>query len=162
MVIAMEIDGQSWLADVGFGGEGPCEPLAMTGEVTASTAGLAYRVVVEGELRVMQMRRDGAWADQYAFLPHPVQPIDLVVANWFTSTHPSSPFVRTLTAQRATRDVRYVLRYPAYTEIRASSTRTREIARVELLPLLRDVFLIELPADTIFPGIDSRAANALA
>ena len=110
----------------------------------------------------MQMRRDGAWADQYAFLPHPVQAIDLEVANWFTSTHPSSPFVRTLTAQRATRDVRYVLRYPAYTEIRASGTRTREIARVELLPLLRDVFLIELPADTIFPAIDSRAAKALA
>ena len=111
MVIAVEIDGQSWLADVGFGGEGPCEPLAMTGEATAPTAGLAYRVVEEGELRVMQMRRDGAWADQYAFLPHPVQAIDLEVANWFTSTHPSSPFVRTLTAQRATRDVRYVLRY---------------------------------------------------
>jgi N-hydroxyarylamine O-acetyltransferase len=162
MVIAVEIDRQSWLADVGFGGEGPCEPLAMTGEATAPTAGLAYRVVEEGELRVMQMRRDGAWADQYAFLPHPVQAIDLEVANWFTSTHPSSPFVRTLTAQRATRDVRYVLRYPAYSEIRASGSRTREIARVELLPLLRDVFLIELPADTIFPAIDNRAANALA
>ena len=88
-----------------------------------------------------------------------MQPIDLEVANWFTSTHPSSPFVRTLTAQRATRDVRYVLRYPAYTEIRASGTRTREIARVELLPLLRDVFLIESPANTIFPAIDSRAAT---
>ena len=107
----------------------------------------------------MQMRRDGAWADQYAFMPEPVQAIDLEVANWFTSTHPSSPFVRTLTAQRATRDVRYVRRYPAYTEIRASGTRTREIARVELLPLLRDVFLLELPADTIIPAIDSRAAN---
>ena len=55
-----------------------------------------------------------------------------------------------------------MLRYPAYTEIRASGTRTRQIARVELLPLLRDVFLITLPADTIFPAIDSRAANALA
>jgi N-hydroxyarylamine O-acetyltransferase len=134
----------------------------MTGEATAPTACLAYRVVEEGELRVMQMQRDGAWADQYAFLPHPVQAIDLEVANWFTSTHPSSPFVRTLTAQRATREVRHVLRYPAYTEIRASGARTREIRRVELLPLLRDAFLIELAADTIFPAIDSQAANSLA
>ena len=30
---------------------------------------------------------------------HRVQAIDLEVANWFTSTHPSSPFVRTLTAR---------------------------------------------------------------
>ena len=78
------------------------------------------------------------------------------------STHPSSPFVRTLTAQRATRDVRYVLRYPLYTEIRASGTGTREIARVELLALLRDVFLIELPADTMFPAIDSVSSHITA
>jgi N-hydroxyarylamine O-acetyltransferase len=109
----------------------------------------------------MQMRRDGAWADQYAFLLHPVQAIDIEVANWFTSTHPSSPFVRTLTAQRATRDVRYVLRYPAYSEIGMSGTRTREITRVELLPLLRDVFLIELPADTIFPAKGARTRLCL-
>jgi N-hydroxyarylamine O-acetyltransferase len=32
MVIAVEIDGQSWLADVGLGGDGPCEPLAVAGE----------------------------------------------------------------------------------------------------------------------------------
>ena len=84
MVIAVEIAGQSWLADVGFGGEGPREPVAMSGEATAPAAGLSYRVVEEGELRVMQMRRDGAWTDQYAFLPRPVQPIDLEVANWYT------------------------------------------------------------------------------
>ncbi len=161
MVIAVEIAGQSWLADVGFGGEGPREPVAMSGEATGPAAGLSYRVVEEGELRVMQMRRDGAWTDQYAFLPCPVQPIDLEVANWYTSTHPSSPFVRTLTAQRATRDVRYVLRYPTYVEIRETGTLTREIARGELLQLLRDVFLIDLPPATIFPAIDSdRKAEA--
>ena len=102
----------------------------------------------------MQMRRDGAWADQYAFLPILCRRSNLVVANWFTSTHPSRPFVRTLTAQRATRDVRYVLRYPAYTKFARQVPDARN-PRVELLPLLRDVFLIELPADTMFPAIDS-------
>jgi N-hydroxyarylamine O-acetyltransferase len=81
-------------------------------------------------------------------------PSSCIVRCWFTSTYPQSPFVTTLTAQRTTRDVRYILRYPTYSDIRGSEVRTREITRGELLPLLGDVFLIDLPADTRFGAID--------
>ena len=160
MVLEVDVSGERWLADVGFGGEGPREPVPMRGENPARFAGLSYRVVNEGELRVLQMRGDADWADQYAFLPQPVHPVDFKVSNWFTSTYPESPFVTTLTAQRAARDIRYVLRYPTYTEIRDSTRRTRAIGRGELMPLLRDVFLIDLPDDTVFPAIDGAAAAA--
>ena len=153
MVLTVEVDGEPWLADVGFGGEGLLEPVRVGGEATPPSAGLAYRVIEEGELRVLQMRRDGDWDDQYAFALAPVHPIDFEVGNWFTSTYPQSPFVRTLTAQRTTRDVRYVLRYPTFTEIRESGIHTREISRGELMPLLRSVFLIDLPDDTVFSAI---------
>ena len=83
------------------------------------------------------------------------------MANWFTSTHPQSPFVRTLTVQRTTRAIRYVLRYPTYTEIRDSGILTRDISRSELIPLLRDVFLIQLPEDTLLPVIDGSEGGAL-
>ena len=164
MVIGVDIGGQAWLADVGFGGEGPREPVLMRGEETTASSGLAYRIVQDDDALVLQMRRDTAWSDQYAFLTRPVHPVDFEVANWYTSTHPTSPFVRTLTAQRTTRDVRYLLRYPTYTEIRAADTRTHDITREELLPLLRNVFLIDLPNDTVFPAIDSsepRRASSL-
>ena len=85
-----------------------------------------------------------------------VLPVDFEMANWFTSTYPQSPFVRTLTAQRTTRDVRYLLRYPTYSEVREGVPHTREITRGELLPLLRDVFRIDLPGDTTFHAIDGR------
>jgi N-hydroxyarylamine O-acetyltransferase len=154
MILSVEIDGEPWLADVGFGGEGLREPVPMDREHAGPAPGIAYRVVREGDLRVMQMRRAGEWLDQYAFMPHSVAPVDFEVANWYTSTYPQSPFVRTLTAQRSTPDVRYILRYPAYTEVRASGITDRAIAREELMPLLRDVFGIVLPIDTIFPAID--------
>ena len=157
MVLAVQLEGLPWLADVGFGGEGLLEPVPMSGEASMPASGLVHRVVEEGDLRVLQMRRASDWEDQYAFAMQPVHPVDFEMANWFTSTHPQSPFVRTLTVQRTTRAVRYVLRYPAYTEIRDSGSLTREIARNELLPLLRDVFLIELPEDTVFSAIDSRS-----
>jgi N-hydroxyarylamine O-acetyltransferase len=158
MVIEVDVAGEPWLADVGFGAEGPREPVPMSGEPRPSSAGLVHRVVREGDLRVLQMRRGADWTDLYAFLPQPVHAVDFEMANWFTSTHPSSPFVRTLTAQRATRDVHYVLRYPTFTEIREDGVTTREISGSELLPLLRDVFLIDLPADTVFPAIAGAGA----
>jgi len=164
MVLVVDVEGQSWLVDVGFGGEGPHEPVPLSGEPGSSSAGLVYRVVREGELFVMQMRhvmRD-AWADQYAFRLQPVHPVDVEVANWYTSTHPDSRFVRTLTAQRTTRDVRYLLRYPRYTEIDDRGIRTREVARDDLVPLLRRVFRIDLPDDVTFPVIDAAGGRVTA
>jgi N-hydroxyarylamine O-acetyltransferase len=158
MVLRVDVDGQRWLADVGFGAEGPSGPVPMNGEVTTLAAGLAYRVVDEGDLRVLQMRRDGVWTDQYAFLEAPVYPVDFEMANWFTSTFPKSPFVQKLTVQRTTPLVRHILRYPIYTQISAAGTQTRDIARSELIPILRDVFALELAEDTVFPAIDGQAA----
>jgi N-hydroxyarylamine O-acetyltransferase len=160
MVLVVRIGGVEWLADAGFGGDGLLEPVSLGGEPSASSAGLVHRAASEGDLRVLQVRRGAEWEDQYAFALHAVHPIDFEVASWFTSTHPSSPFVRTLTAQRTTREVRYVLRYPAYSESRESGTRVRDIARSELLPLLREAFTIDLPDDTMFPAIDGPAAVA--
>jgi N-hydroxyarylamine O-acetyltransferase len=162
MAIVVRVDDGEWLVDAGFGGEGPRLPVSRRGEVTED-GGLEFRVTREGAAWVLQMRAAAdAWRDQYAFLDTAVEPVDFEVANWFTSTHPVSPFVRTLTAQRATSEGRYVLRYPAYTETRGGQTRVREIVRAELGPVLRDVFLIDLPIDTRFPIIDGDAAPAAA
>jgi N-hydroxyarylamine O-acetyltransferase len=155
MVLAVQLDGESWLADVGFGGDGLLEPVPVGRDAPVSATGLTHRVVAENHLRVLQLRRGDTWEDQYAFALEPVYPIDFEMANWYTSTSPQSPFVRTLTVQRTTRDARYILRYPTFSEIRESGTQTREITRAELLPLLRSVFLIDLPNDTIFSVIDS-------
>jgi N-hydroxyarylamine O-acetyltransferase len=159
MVLVVQVEGSSWLADVGFGGEGLLEPVPLRAAPPRASSGLAHRVVEEGDLRVLQMRREAEWTDQYAFALQPAYPVDFEMANWFTSTHPESPFVRTLTVQRTTRAVRHVLRYPAYTEIRDAGVRSREITRGELLPLLRELFLIRLPDDTTFPVIDAAAGR---
>lgn len=155
MILGVHVDGVEWLADVGFGGEGLLEPVQVSGEVS-SQGGMSYRVSREGPVRVLQTRSSNDWFDLYAFLPEVAHPVDFELANWFTSTHPQSPFVRTLTAQRSTPDVRYVLRYPTYSEVRGGSVQTREIDRAELLPLLRDVFLIDLPDGTTFGVVDGR------
>jgi N-hydroxyarylamine O-acetyltransferase len=153
MVLVVPCDGHDWLVDVGFGGDGLVEPVALRGALSEQ-AGAAYRVKPEGAARVLERACGVQWEDLYAVLPDPVHAIDFEVANWFTSTHPQSAFVLNLTAQRCAGDTRHVLRNLTYTVSCGQVEQTRELGRRELVPLLREVFGIDLPADTRFRALD--------
>ncbi len=150
MVLRVDIDGRALLADVGFGGDGPLEPVALDGEGVAQ-GGDAYRVTSEGRVKVLQIRRGGEWQSLYAFTLDEALPVDFAVANHYTSTFPESPFVRTLTAQISFRDERRILRGRTLTLRRRGAEENRQITDHELIPLLRTQFGIELPADLRLP-----------
>jgi N-hydroxyarylamine O-acetyltransferase len=153
MVLVITLDGQPWLCDAGFGGDGPIHPVPLDGR--EERQGLwSYRVAQEGALRVLQMQQ-GSWTDLYAFLPEPRYPVDFEAANWYTSTWPQSRFVLSLTAQRATPDVRIVLRNLTLTISDSRGTRTRDLARADLVPMLRDTFRLDIPTDARFRALDT-------
>jgi arylamine N-acetyltransferase len=56
-------------------------------------SGWRFRVVEDGSELVLQTVQADEWIDLYGFIPQPVPFVDLETSNWFTSTHPSSPFV---------------------------------------------------------------------
>ena len=94
------------------------------------------------------------WEDLYAVLPDPVFPIDYEVGNWLTSTHPQSPFVMNLTAQRTIDGARHILRNLTYSVARGKDVQTRAISRAELIPLLRGTFGLDVPEDARFRALD--------
>jgi N-hydroxyarylamine O-acetyltransferase len=155
MVLTMPCEGREWLADVGFGGDGLLEPIELDGRSTEQ-AGVVYRVAAEDSVRVLQRHIAGGWEDLYAFIPNPVHPIDFEVGNWFTSTHPRSPFVLNLTAQRIVDDSRHTLRNLTYSITRGTAVQVQEITRQEVVPLLRDTFGLEVPEDATFRALDSK------
>jgi N-hydroxyarylamine O-acetyltransferase len=144
MLLEVRLDGRAWLVDVGFGGEGLFHPVPMDGAVAEQPQG-RYRVAAEGGLRVLQSEQPGGWADLYAFEPTPREPVDFEVANWFTSTHPESRFVKTLTAQLILADGRRILRGLDYTEVRGGEARHRTLAVPEIPALLREAFDLAIP-----------------
>ena len=91
-------DGAAWLADVGFGGGGLLDPIPFETQVESDQSGWRYRIVEDGPELVLQVFLDGGWSDMYGFVPEPAAQIDIVVNNWFTATHPESPFVTGLMA----------------------------------------------------------------
>ena len=86
-------DGAIWLADVGFGGGGLLDPVPFETGAESDQSGWRYRVVADGPELVLQVFQDGDWSDMYGFVPEPAEQVDIEVNNWFTATHPESPFV---------------------------------------------------------------------
>jgi N-hydroxyarylamine O-acetyltransferase len=155
MALRVALDGRDWLVDVGFGADGPTGPVPLHGAGTRTTAG-TYRVAQEKTLTVLQRRRQGLWADLYAFNPEPALPVDYEVANWYTSTHPRSRFVTTLTVQISRPEARHVLRALRYTVTQGDESETREMGAEELPALLRERFGLDLPeADVLRAAGDS-------
>jgi N-hydroxyarylamine O-acetyltransferase len=143
MVLRVEVEDRTVLADVGFGGDGPLAPVDLNGSVAEQ--GLdAYRIVEEGPVLALQIRRDTHWQDLYAFGLEPALPADFEVANHYTSTHPASAFTQTLTVQRSVDGERRILRHRTLTVRSATGTTVREITDDELPTVLRDLFGLEL------------------
>ncbi len=98
-------DGQ-WLADVGFGA-GLVTPLPWT-DNQQHQHGWIYQLStdVEDTTRVLAERGPDGWVPLYSFIPEPVHASDIAMANHFTATHPSSPFVDRLVAMKRHADHR--------------------------------------------------------
>ena len=143
-VLQVDLEGRSWLADVGFGGDGILGPVPLDG-AEQERHGARHRVAPEGRLRVLQAWSGQGWQDVYAIGPDPVHPVDWAVANHYTSTHPDSVFKRTLTVQDAAPGLRRALRGRTCSETRDGVVQSRELRDGEILTLLAEGFRLRLP-----------------
>jgi N-hydroxyarylamine O-acetyltransferase len=153
MSLLVEVEGQLWLADVGFGAEGLLLPVRFAPAVETCQYAWTYRLVEEPGLHVLQSLHGGAWLDLYAFTLEPQQAIDYEVANHYVSTHPDSRMVQTLTVQLPTPAARFNLVNGEYSEDRGGGTVMRRTLTVdeELTAVLTDVFGLRVPAGTRLP-----------
>ena len=93
LLLRVAAEGATWHADVGFGLGTLLEPLPFGAGTEHEQAGWRFRVVEDGPELVLQTVAEDAWVDLYGFHPQPVPQIDVETINWWTSTHPRSPFV---------------------------------------------------------------------
>ncbi|MFO0947283.1 MAG: arylamine N-acetyltransferase [Planctomycetota bacterium] len=151
MLLKVDIDGRSYIADVGFGGEGLLEPIPLTSDKPAQQFAWEYRLLEEDGLWLLQSRQDGNWHDLYAFTLEPQHGVDYEVANYYVSTHPDSRFTQTLTVQRSATEARYILRNRELVVSKPGSSESRLIENDEsLLDILRVQFGLAFPPGTRF------------
>lgn len=153
MFLMVGADGADWVADAGFGGEGLLMPVRFGDDRETRHYAWTYRIVEEkpGQWLLQSKRQDG-WGNLYCFTLDPQTPADCEMANHYTSTHPDSPFVSTLTAQLPTPDARHVLRNRELIVDRGGGKVERRELRDddEVLAVLAGTFGLSFPAGTRF------------
>jgi N-hydroxyarylamine O-acetyltransferase len=146
MVLRLAVGGEVWLADVGFGSVGLVEPIPLRDGATAEQGGFTYRLRRAAYTWILSIRdAAGVETDLYEFSEEPQTPMDVEVANHFTSTHPDSIFRKTLTIQRTSRHDRTILRSDVLTRMRQGRMVDVPFPRERLREIVREEFAIELP-----------------
>ncbi len=148
MLLKVETSEGPYLADVGFGVCMLDAPLPLIVDREFPTPMGVYRIDDANGRYALKARRGEGWRTMYVFDLEPQLPADLIMSNWFTSTHAAPPFLSTLIVERivgATRrkivNRRYIVeRRDGVVESERVIADAREMAR-----LLDEVFEITPP-----------------
>ncbi len=146
MLLQVDIEGEAWLADVGFGAEGPLYPLPLRDPFTETQGGLEFTLLRREPRWLLTMRCGDILQEFYEFSGDPHTPADVEVANYYTSTHPDSIFRRTLTIQRATSTERLILRPTVVTRYRDGVRTDTPVEPSQIRALALELFGVELGA----------------
>jgi arylamine N-acetyltransferase len=100
----------AYLADVGFGGQTPSNPLRLITGIEQNTSHEPYRVGKHRDGLVLESLVGGTWQPLHLFSGLPQPEIDHEVGCWYASTNPKSAFVAGLSATIVTDGTRWNLR----------------------------------------------------
>jgi N-hydroxyarylamine O-acetyltransferase len=153
--LRVELDGESWLTDVGVGGLSLTSPLRLAISEEQTTLHEPRRILHEDGRLFHQVRFGAAWQDVCEFTLEEMPPIDRELANWYTSAHPNSHFKnRLLVARAAPEGQRLSILNDQFTlRERHGTATTRHIASAaELLEVLLKQFGLSFPPGTRFGG----------
>ncbi|MFE6850744.1 arylamine N-acetyltransferase [Streptomyces sp. NPDC057674] len=145
-LLVVSVEGEQWLADVGFGWQGPLEPVPLRDGARVEQSGWTFGIVVEDEgIHVLRSLRPQGWADLYAFSPQTLYPGDFTVMNHYSSSHPQSRFLGQVVAQWPGEDERRALVRDRLSTVRTDGVaEERAVPADELIAILESRFGIEL------------------
>ncbi len=153
MVLRVETEFGPHLADVGFGGVGLVEPIALESSNPQHLDFEPRRIVEREEHLVHQIQLGEEWKDIYQFIPTSVAPIDLEIGNWYSFTHPQARFRNSLLVAKLHRDGRIII---ADTELierdwHGHVKRTEIKTQAQLHQILAEKFELRVSPDSNIP-----------
>jgi N-hydroxyarylamine O-acetyltransferase len=144
LVLRVRLDGQPWIADVGFG-DSFVDPLALGGG-EQSSGGMSYFIDRWPEGLILLREENGAWSTKYVFTLQPRRLEEFAGMCVYHQTSPNSTFPRARICTRATLQGRITL-----SEMRLIQTmngeRTERVldSEEQYQQALLECFGIELP-----------------
>jgi N-hydroxyarylamine O-acetyltransferase len=100
MVLRVNLPEGPFLADVGFGNLAPTAPLKLSPDIEQETPHEVMRFIQIGDELVLQSRLGDRWEHIYRVVLLPRVDAEYEICNWFTASHPDSPYRSNLIAAR--------------------------------------------------------------
>lgn len=162
MVLRVTIEGERWLADVGFGSCAAGAPLRFDAVGTEQpTRHETFRLTRQGAWTLLEAQFSDAWHPVYVISPEPALDIDYILANWYTSTHPQSRFRRELRVAVTTPERRTTLMNNRLTVRQAAGGMERRfLGEPEIAAALISTFGLRLDAESARKAAAIAAAAA--
>jgi N-hydroxyarylamine O-acetyltransferase len=151
MVLRVELEDDVYIADVGFG-MSPTAPLRLVPDVAQETPHESFRLLHSDGHFTLQCNLKGHWTSFYLFDLQEQAAVDYQVANHYVSTWPTSHFVTSLIAARATADGRYGLRNNRLSIHRLNGESEQRVltSAAEISAVLKDRFGVVVPDEPAF------------
>jgi N-hydroxyarylamine O-acetyltransferase len=138
--VKVVLDGETWLADVGFGGAVLTAPLRWVMDEVQPTPHEPFRLRAVGDEVMLEIKLED-WTPVYQLARETPAPIDYEVGNWFTSTHPSSKFRQSLMVARTTPEARFALLNNRFTiRMPGQPVQRRDLTVEEMNEALGEIF----------------------
>jgi N-hydroxyarylamine O-acetyltransferase len=159
MLLHVELDGEPWIADAGFGGMTLSAPLRLVPHLPQQTPHGRFRLEPADDGYRLQAELPEGWRALYAFDLRTQLPPDFAMANWYLAHYPQSPFVSRLMAARAEPGRRHSLLNNRYTVHEPNGSMVRVIEEPNALRrLLMEAFGIRLPQHAALESLLERLA----
>ena len=149
MAVCVTLQGDDYLADVGFGGLAPLAPLKLDSREPQDAGGSVYRFVDADGDRLLQVQTDEGWSDCYRLSRSQPQYVDYEIGNWYVATHPKAMLGHNLLVARAVAGGRLMLFNRQLSRRRTAVDKPEEQTlgtRGELEDVLADGFGLHLDA----------------
>jgi N-hydroxyarylamine O-acetyltransferase len=159
MLLHVELDGEPWIADVGFGGMTLSAPLRLVPHLPQHTPHGRFRLEPVDDGYRLEAELPEGWRALYAFDLRTQLPPDFAMANWYLAHYPQSPFISRLMAARAEPGRRHSLLNNRYTVHEQGGSMVSMIEQPEALRrLLMESFGIRLPQHPALESLLKRLA----
>lgn len=91
-LLLVELQGEQWIADVGFGGQTLTAPIRLQADVAQHTPHGEYRLIQEGEDWILQFLHHEHWQSMYRFDLVMQHQSDYLMGNFWSAHWPQSHF----------------------------------------------------------------------
>jgi N-hydroxyarylamine O-acetyltransferase len=147
MLLLVDVGGEKYISDVGFGGMTLTAPLGFETDVEQPTPHEPFRLVERAGYFLLQAKVHGEWLPVYRFDMQEQYLADYEVSNWYLSNFSGSHFVTGLIAARPAPGRRYTLANNVLT-VHHTGGKTERLVLTspgELREVLEREFLLRLP-----------------